>query len=53
MDVRVSTRQSNGKYKTYYINIPKHVLKTAKWLKRQKVVDMSIDLIGNVVIKPE
>ena len=52
MDTRVSKRQSNKIYKTYYINIPKYILKKAPWLKKQKVVDIEV-ILGNVIIKAE
>ncbi len=53
MEIRVSKRQSNKKYKTYYVNIPKYILKKAPWLKKQKIIDIDVDVLGNVVIKPE
>ncbi len=53
MEIRVSKRQSNKKYKTYYVNIPKYVLKKAPWLKKQKIVDIEVDVLGNIIIKPE
>ena len=53
METHVQKRKVYKKYITYYINLPKQIVKKAKWLKRQKVVDVDVDLLGNVVIKPE
>ena len=54
METRIQKRKllkKNRKYVTYYINLPKHVVKVAPWLKKQKVVDIEV-VLGTVVIRP-
>ncbi len=53
METKVQKRKIRGKYVNYYINMPKHIVKKATWLRKQKVVDITVDLVGHVVIKPE
>ncbi len=52
MRARIQKRKSHRKYFTYYLDLPKEALAKAKWLKRQKVVELEIDLLGNLVVKP-
>lgn len=53
MKVRVQKRQSYyGKYKSISITMPKEILGQAKWLKKQRIVDLEVDLLGHITIKP-
>ena len=53
MEIKVQKRIINKKYKNYYVNLPKEILRKAGWLKKQKVVEIEVDLLGHVTIKPK
>ncbi len=52
MKTRLQYKVSQKKYKTPYIYIPKAIYKQAGWLKKQKVVEIEVDILGQVVIRP-
>ncbi len=53
VEIKIQKRKTHDKYFVYYVNLPKSILKKARWLKREKIAEAEVDLIGNVVIKPE
>lgn len=53
MKIRVQKRRSHyGKYKTIILTVPKEILGKAKWLRKQRVVEIDTDVLGHITIKP-
>ncbi len=53
MKIRVQKRKSHfGRYKSIAVTIPKEILQRASWFRNQRVVEIEVDVLGNVVIKP-
>ena len=52
MQARLQKRKSHGKYFTYYIDLPKEAVRQLKWLKKQRIIELEIDLLHRLVITP-
>ncbi len=54
--MRIKLRKQPGfnyKYESYVITIPKEILRKNPRFKKQKFVEIDVDMLGNIVIKPE
>lgn len=53
MKIRVQKRRSHyGKYRTIILTVPKDILGKARWLRKQRVVEIEVDVLGHITIKP-
>ncbi len=54
MRVRLRKEGSNNKkYVNYIVTIPKEILRKAPRFKRQKFVEVELDLLGHITVKAE
>jgi len=44
---------NNMKYNTVAVTIPKEILRKAPKFRRQKYVEIEVDVLGHIVIKPQ
>jgi len=52
--IKLRKEQSNKqKYISYVVTIPKEILQKAPRFKKQKYVEIEVDLLRNIVIRPE